>query len=160
MSPGPAVTAMPSIASRPADGVGQRLLDHRNDRFQVLAGGQLRNHAAVGAVDRDLGGHDAGEQPRGAVVDGGGGLVAGALDAEDAHRYLISSALPMTGSGFISPREAFRIPMTSTARRSPTGRSGTTRRRDATGDVHRDRHDEQHQLLVRVEPAKGLSFRR
>jgi hypothetical protein len=48
----------------------------------VLAGGELGDDAAVGRVNGDLGGDDVGELAAAALDDGGGGLVAGALDAE------------------------------------------------------------------------------
>src|SRR5512140_1217589 len=98
MSPGPAVAAIPSIASRRC--VGQRLLDHGNDRFQMFAGGELGNHAAVSAVDRVLGRHDGGEQSRRDVVHGGGGLVAGALYAKDTHYRMFAAS---SASGERSP---------------------------------------------------------
>jgi hypothetical protein len=58
-------------------------LNHRHNGAEVLAGGELRDDAAVGRVDRDLGGHYVGESAGAAGHHGGGGLVAGALDPED-----------------------------------------------------------------------------
>ncbi len=58
-------------------------VDDGDDGAEVLAGGELGDDAAVGGVDGDLGGDDVRELARAALDDGGGGLVAGALDTED-----------------------------------------------------------------------------
>ena len=57
-------------------------VDDRDDGAEVLAGGELRNDAAVGRVDGDLRGDDVRELAGAALDDGGGGLVAGALDTQ------------------------------------------------------------------------------
>jgi hypothetical protein len=66
-----------------AAGAVQRLVQDGDDRLDVLARGELRHDAAVAGVQLDLGGDDAGEQPAAVADDGGCGLVAGGLDAED-----------------------------------------------------------------------------
>ena len=58
-------------------------VDDGDDGAEVLAGGELGDDAAVGGVDGDLRGDDVGELACAALDDGGGGLVAGALDAQD-----------------------------------------------------------------------------
>jgi len=70
----------------PRGGVRQGLLHHGDNGSQVLAGGELGHHPAVGGVDLHLGGDHVSEQPRGGVVDGRGGLVAGALDPQNAQQ--------------------------------------------------------------------------
>jgi NAD(P)H-dependent FMN reductase len=54
------------------------------------ASGNLRHHAAVRAVLVELGAHNVRQHPAAAVAfakhDGGGGLVAARLDAEDNER--------------------------------------------------------------------------
>ena len=52
---------------------------------EVLAGGELRHHAPVARVDRDLRGDDVREHAPAVFDDRGGGLVAGAFDSEDEH---------------------------------------------------------------------------
>ena len=59
---------------------GQR--DHRLDGLDVPAGGDLRHHPVVGAVQLLLGGHDAAEDPAPVLHDRGGALVAGGLHAQ------------------------------------------------------------------------------
>jgi hypothetical protein len=53
------------------------------------ARGDLRNHAAVRCVILDLRVDDVGQNPAGAVLapfdDGGGGFIAGGLDAQHQH---------------------------------------------------------------------------
>jgi len=56
--------------------------DDRGDGAQVLAGGQLGDYAAVVGVD-ELRGDHVGERFAAVADHGGGGLVAGAFDAED-----------------------------------------------------------------------------
>ena len=72
-----------SASVRP--GLGEDALDQRQQAPDVVAGGQLRHHAAVSRVQRDLGVQRVRQEPRLAVVDGHAGLVAGGFDAEDAH---------------------------------------------------------------------------
>jgi len=59
------------------------LANHRHDGAQMLAGGQLGNHTAVGLVGRDLGGDHVGDELLARAYDGGGSFVAGTFDAED-----------------------------------------------------------------------------
>jgi len=56
--------------------------DDRGDGAEVLAGGQLRDYAAIVGVD-ELRGDYVGEGLAAVADYGGGGLVAGAFDAED-----------------------------------------------------------------------------
>jgi len=53
----------------------------------VLAGGELRNDAAILAVNIDLGSDDAGEDFAAVGDDSRGGFVAGRFDAEDANAH-------------------------------------------------------------------------
>jgi hypothetical protein len=55
------------------------------DGLDVGAAGDLRDHAAVDAMDVDLGVNDVRKNGPAVLDDGRGGLVAGRLDAEDAH---------------------------------------------------------------------------
>ena len=57
-------------------------IDDGDDGAEVLAGGEFGDDAAVRGVDGDLRGDDVGELAAAALDDGGGGLVAGALDAK------------------------------------------------------------------------------
>ena len=64
-------------------GLGQRRAHHRDNGAQMLAAGQLRHHAAIARVGRNLRGDDRGERARAALDHGRGGLVAGGFNAED-----------------------------------------------------------------------------
>ena len=66
-------------------GVGDRPLNDRNDRGDVLAGGHLGNHATVGRVHQDLRCHHVSKNATAVLDDRGGGLVAGGLNPEDQH---------------------------------------------------------------------------
>ena len=68
-------------------GPGRRrdLLDQRHEPPDVIAGRKLGHDAAVARVQVDLRMEAMGEQAPGRVEDGHAGLVAGGLDAEDAH---------------------------------------------------------------------------
>ncbi len=57
--------------------------DDGDDVAEVLAGGEFGDDAAVVGVDGDLRGDDVREDFAAGADDGGGGLVAGAFDAED-----------------------------------------------------------------------------
>lgn len=72
-------------------GLGQGVVNHRQQALNVLAGGELGDDAAVLRVQRDLAEDAVGEQALMAVVEGDRGLVAGGFDAEDQHgpRFLI-----------------------------------------------------------------------
>ena len=71
-------------------GLLERALDDAADVAQVLARCEFGHDASPLAVNRDLRRDDAREHPPTAAFgsrhDGGGGLVAAALDAEDAHQ--------------------------------------------------------------------------
>jgi hypothetical protein len=56
--------------------------DYGYDVAEMLAGGEFGDDAAVIGVERDLRGDYAGEDFAGSADDGGGGLVAGAFDAQ------------------------------------------------------------------------------
>ncbi len=70
-------------------GPQQRLLDQRVERFDMGARGNLRNHAAIGAVLFQLAQDDVAEDASLAVFvaqhDGSRGFVAACFYAEDAH---------------------------------------------------------------------------
>ena len=55
------------------------------DRADVIAGRELRHHAAVRGVERDLGCDRLGQELRPPPHDGGGELIAGGFDAQDEH---------------------------------------------------------------------------
>jgi len=66
--------------------LGERAIDHRTDGSEVLPAGQLRDHAAENAMNV-LRKDDQARDDRPLFLeakDGGGGLVAARLDAEDA----------------------------------------------------------------------------
>ena len=64
-------------------GFGYGGADDRDDVAEVLAAGELGDDAAVVGVEGDLAGDDVREEIAAGADDGGGGLVAGGLDAED-----------------------------------------------------------------------------
>ena len=93
--PGPAVAAMPSMASEGRAGLGQRLGDEAVERLDMGARGDLRHHAAErrharrSATARCWTGCCRG--PSSCALDHrGGGLVAGRLDAEHKHGLVLS----------------------------------------------------------------------
>ena len=61
----------------------KRLANYGHDSAQVLAGGEFWDHTAIGLVGGDLGGDHVGDELLARAYDGGGGFVAGSLDAED-----------------------------------------------------------------------------
>src|SRR5208282_2742613 len=63
---------------------GQSLAHHRNNRAQVLARGQFRNHSAIRLVRGDLRGNDVRQNPLPRAHHGRARLITGAFDAEDA----------------------------------------------------------------------------
>ena len=71
--------------------LGECLADDRADELQVAAGGDLRDDAAVPAVEVGLRGDDGGEHPAFPRDDRSGGLVARRLDAQD---HAVSSRAP------------------------------------------------------------------
>jgi small subunit ribosomal protein S21 len=74
-----------------APGVRKELSRERDDAAHVVARGELRHHAPVRLVHRDLGVHEMTKQPacplaaRVRLVQGDAGFVAGRLDSEDEH---------------------------------------------------------------------------
>ena len=66
-------------------GLAKRARHHGEDVLEVAPRGQLRHHAAIGAVHRVLGGDDLAQHLAAPVEHGGGGLVTGRLDAEYEH---------------------------------------------------------------------------
>ncbi len=64
-------------------GAGEGFADDEDDVAEMLAGGEFGDNSAVVGVELHLGGDDVGEGVGAAADDGGGGLVAGGLDAED-----------------------------------------------------------------------------
>ena len=63
----------------------QGLLHHGHNGLAVAAGGDFRHHAAVDFVLLHLGGHHRGEDFPPVLHQGGGGLVAGAFNAQYYH---------------------------------------------------------------------------
>ncbi len=63
--------------------LGQRSANHGNDGAEMLAAGQLRHHAAVTRVRRDLRGDHGGNGARATLHDRRGSFVAGAFNAEN-----------------------------------------------------------------------------
>ena len=64
-------------------GLRKSRADDGNDGAQMLAAGQLGNHAAIARVCGDLRGDDGRKRARAALDDGRGGFVAGGFDAEN-----------------------------------------------------------------------------
>ncbi len=80
-------------------GFGDDPLDQRDQMADVVARGELGNHAAVGLVQGDLRMQRVRQEPRFAVVDSDAGLVAGGFDAEDSHRPIIGGASGASARG-------------------------------------------------------------
>ena len=59
------------------------LTHDRHDSAEMLAGSQFRDDSTIGLVGGDLRGDDVGDELLARAHDGGGGFVAGTLDAED-----------------------------------------------------------------------------
>src|SRR5689334_15899690 len=68
-------------------GAAQHIPDQRQEPPDVIARRELRYHAPVRVVERDLRVERVGEQPAGTVVDRRPGLVAGGLDAQNQHGF-------------------------------------------------------------------------
>jgi hydroxymethylbilane synthase len=89
MSPGPAADGDPVDLGQGDAGVRQRPGDEAVDDLDVGTRGDLRHHAAVGRMLGDLAQDLVREDVAATVAaeghHGGGGFVAGRLDAEDAH---------------------------------------------------------------------------
>ncbi len=81
IKPGPAVKATPSMESLDKPGLVEDLTDQGEGLADMVAGGELRHHAAELGVDLDLTVDGMSEQSAVAVVDGNAGLVAGGLDS-------------------------------------------------------------------------------
>ena len=94
--PGPSVTAMASRSAKVTPASRDGGADDGDDGAEVLAGGELGDDAAVVGVDGDLRGDDVGEGFAAGADDGGGGLVAGAFDAEDqaGFGHVVCTPLP------------------------------------------------------------------
>src|SRR5690606_12382888 len=77
-------------------GLGQGLPDQAQQLAHVVAAGQLRHHAAVFGMQRDLAVDRLRKQAGtgGGVVDGHAGFVAGGFDAKDTH----GTGLPKRGT--------------------------------------------------------------
>ncbi len=71
-------------------GFSERLLDDRNHRLELQPGGDLRHHAARGAVHVDLGADDVRLHASPVRDHGGRGFVARGLDGEDSHDHQYS----------------------------------------------------------------------
>ncbi len=80
---GDGVDAVESKAGLLTRGLGNSSANHRNDVAKVLAAGELRDDAAIVGVQGDLAGDDVGEGLSAMAHDRGGGLVAGALNAQN-----------------------------------------------------------------------------
>ena len=63
----------------------QRLADYRHNGAQMLARGQLRDHASVLAVRAHLRRYDAGKHTLPVFHHGGGSFITRGFDAQDAH---------------------------------------------------------------------------
>ena len=68
--------------------LGDGLVDHRQQPFDVVPRGQFGYHPAMLAVQLDLAENPVREQALVAVKHGNGGLVAGGLDAEHFHNAM------------------------------------------------------------------------
>ena len=90
--PGPAAAAMPSTSFDGAVRVLQRAGDQPVDHLHMGARRDLRHHAAIGGMlgdlAQDLVGQDLAASVEADADHGGRGLVAGGLDAENAHELL------------------------------------------------------------------------
>ena len=77
------MTATAARSAPVAVRVAEGLVDHLQHGLEVVAGGDLRHDAAVLGVEVELRGDDVRAEVAAVLDDGGGGLVAGGLDAED-----------------------------------------------------------------------------
>lgn len=66
-------------------GVLQTLIDDGHNCLDVRAGGNFRNHAAIGRVDVDLRNDDIRQNVTAVFDDGSGSFVTGAFDAQNFH---------------------------------------------------------------------------
>ena len=74
----------------------QRLLGHQRDLFDVLAGCDLRHHAAIEGVHIRLGIDHVGQDLSPVPGDGAGRLVTGAFDSQDQLAHCSSPPHAMT----------------------------------------------------------------
>ena len=74
--------------------LGQRARDQAVQVLEVGPGGDLGHDAAIGAVLVQLRQHQVGPYPPIVVDDGGGGLVATGLDAENDHQHSLCRMRP------------------------------------------------------------------
>jgi hypothetical protein len=70
--------------------LAEHLLDQRNQLAHVVAGGELRHHAAVVGVQFHLAVQRVGQQPALGVVQRHTGFVAGGFDAQDQHGVMVT----------------------------------------------------------------------
>ncbi len=83
-------------------GLVQHPPDQRQQAAHVIAGGDLRHHAAVGRVQVDLAMQRMGDEALGHVVQRHARLIAAGFDAENVHSrgsYVSSASLGRPGSG-------------------------------------------------------------
>lgn len=66
-------------------GVVKGLMNDWKDGFEVGAGGNFGDDAAIGSEDVDLGDDDIAQNFGAIFDDGGGSLVAGTFDSQDFH---------------------------------------------------------------------------
>ena len=72
---------------RGASGFAKDLACQGDQSLDVIGGGVLGHHAAVGLVHRDLRVHRVTDEPAGsAVVERDAGFIAGSLDSQDEHQ--------------------------------------------------------------------------
>jgi putative nucleotidyltransferase with HDIG domain len=70
-------------AGKADTGLRQRGAHYGNNIAQVFAGSQLRNHPAIGRMNRDLGGHHARQDAPSTLHHSRGSLVTGAFDGQN-----------------------------------------------------------------------------
>ena len=87
-----------------AVGLRQGPLRQGRDDLHMLAGGDLRHHAAVEGVHLRLRGDGVGQDLPSVLHHGGGGLVAGGFKGQNLHSYLSSSSFQFSLGGTPSAR--------------------------------------------------------
>jgi len=70
----------------------QRALDQRQQPPHVVAGGELRDHATIRAVQLDLAEELVREEPRACIEHRGGTLVTGGFDGQHSHGITLSQS--------------------------------------------------------------------
>ena len=81
-------TSLPNVLLRPLEEPGRLVkmdLENMEDGGHVVPGSDFGDHSAVRRVNVFLTGHDRGDDAGPILHDGGGGLVAGALEPEHSH---------------------------------------------------------------------------